>query len=111
MRVPENDAATVELFAALADDTRWQILVRLGREPASASALAGEFPISRQAIAKHIQLLTDVGLVTPVRVGREIRYETVGARLSGVARRLDDIARGWDRRLARIKTLAEDATT
>ncbi|MCH5643389.1 MULTISPECIES: metalloregulator ArsR/SmtB family transcription factor [unclassified Gordonia (in: high G+C Gram-positive bacteria)] len=107
--MPESDAATVEVFAALADDSRWEILVRLGREPASASTLATELPISRQAIAKHIRVLTDAGLVTPVRVGREIRHEAVGSRLSGVARRLDDIARGWDRRLNRIKTMAESA--
>ena len=41
------------------------------------------------------------------RVGREVKYEAVGARLSEVARRLDSIAAGWDRRLARIKDVAE----
>ncbi|MFW0797022.1 metalloregulator ArsR/SmtB family transcription factor [Gordonia sp. CPCC 205515] len=101
--------APIEVFAALADDSRWRILVQLSRSPASASALATDLPISRQAIAKHLRVLTDVGLVTPVKVGREMRYETVGARLSQVARRLDDIASGWDRRLERIKGLAEDA--
>lgn len=75
--------------------------------PASASALAEELPISRQAIAKHLKVLTDVGLVSAGRVGREVKYEAVGARLSEVARRLDGIAAGWDRRLARIKDAAE----
>jgi predicted transcriptional regulator len=42
------------VFAALGDDTRWAILARLGEGPASASALAREFPISRQAIVKHL---------------------------------------------------------
>lgn len=79
----------------------------LGHRPASASALADELPISRQAIAKHLKVLTDVGLVVATRVGREIRYEAVGARLSEVARRLDGIAAGWERRLARIKDVAE----
>ncbi|NOQ61723.1 transcriptional regulator [Mycolicibacterium fortuitum] len=95
------------MFAALADDSRWQVLVALGRRPASASALAEELPISRQAIAKHLKVLTDVGLVSAGRVGREVKYEAVGARLSEVARRLDGIAAGWDRRLARIKDAAE----
>lgn len=79
----------------------------LGRRPASASALAEELPISRQAIAKHLKVLTDVGLVVATRVGREVKYEAVGARLSEVARRLDGIAAGWERRLARIKDVAE----
>jgi DNA-binding transcriptional ArsR family regulator len=83
------------------------VLVALGRSPASASALADELPISRQAIAKHLRVLTDAGLVEATRVGREIRYQAVGARLSEVARRLDGLAAGWERRLARIKDLAE----
>ncbi|OBB31102.1 transcriptional regulator [Mycolicibacterium peregrinum] len=102
-----ENASPVEVFAALADDSRWQVLVALGRRPASASGLADELPISRQAIAKHLRVLTDVGLVVATRVGREIRYETVGARLSEVARRLDGIAAGWERRLARIKDAVE----
>ncbi|OMC36542.1 transcriptional regulator [Mycobacterium sp. GA-1841] len=104
--MPEN-ASPVQVFAALADDSRWQVLVALGRRPASASALADELPISRQAIAKHLKVLTDVGLVVATRAGREIKYEAVGARLSEVARRLDGIAAGWERRLARIKNAAE----
>lgn len=100
--------APIDVFAALADDSRWRILVHLSGSPASASGLAAQLPISRQAIAKHLKVLEEVGLVTPVKVGREIRYEAVGARLSQVARRLDAIARGWDSRLGRIKELAED---
>ncbi|GAB91882.1 ArsR/SmtB family transcription factor [Gordonia rhizosphera] len=99
--------APVELFAALADESRWQILVALSRSPSSASALAAELPISRQAIAKHLRVLSDVGLVSAGKAGREVRYEPVGARLSQVARRLDAIARGWERRLDAIKSLAE----
>ncbi len=104
--MPEN-SSPVQIFAALADDSRWQVLVALGRRPASASALADELPITRQAIAKHLKVLTDVGLVHAGRVGREIRYEAVGTRLSEVARRLDSIAAGWERRLTRIKEIAE----
>lgn len=101
------DVASVEVFAALSDESRWQILTRLGSEPASASRLADELPISRQAIAKHLRVLTEARLVTSSRVGREIRYEAVGTQLSRVAHRLDAIGRGWDRRLADIKLRAE----
>jgi DNA-binding transcriptional ArsR family regulator len=95
------------VFAALADDTRWSLLVRLGRAPASASALAAEFPVSRQAIAKHLGVLQDTGLVSSEKYGREVRFSAVGERLSRVGRELDGIAAGWDRRLATIKTRAE----
>jgi len=97
------------VFAALGDDTRWAILARLGEAPASASALAREFPISRQAIVKHLELLGAAGLVESERVGREIVYRALGGRLSDVARELERIGKRWDSRLARIKRLAEEA--
>ena len=92
---------------ALGDDTRWAILARLGEAPASASALAREFPISRQAIVKHIEQLSAAGLVESERRVRELVYRALGGRLSDVARELERIGRSWDTRLARIKKLAE----
>jgi len=97
------------VFAALGDETRWGILTELGREDLSASALAGRLPVSRQAIAKHLAALVDVGLVEPVPAsGREIRYRALGARLGELARQLERIGRGWDGRLGALKRLAED---
>ena len=106
----ESSTSLADVFAALGDDTRWGILQRLGRGPASASALAGELPISRQAIAKHLAILEATGLVGTERVGRELRYGALGSRLSAVARDLDAIASGWDRRLVAIKAAAEEQT-
>jgi DNA-binding transcriptional ArsR family regulator len=97
----------VPVFAALADDTRWEILVRLGARELSASALAAELPVSRQAIAKHLAALAEAGLVSSTTVGREIRYRAIGAKLSSIAAELDRIGAEWDARLARIKTIAE----
>jgi DNA-binding transcriptional ArsR family regulator len=98
----------VPMFAALGDDTRWQILTALGEGEASASALAGRLPVTRQAIAKHLAVLTEVGVVEPSRVGREVRYRVLGAQLSATAKRLDAIGVEWDRRLAAIKEIAEN---
>jgi predicted transcriptional regulator len=95
-------------LAALADETRWDLLVHLGRHPSSASALARRFPISRQAINKHLAVLEGAGLVESRMVGRERRYEAVGARLSELGRRLDGVAQSWDRRLAALKSQAEE---
>jgi len=97
----------VPVFAALGDETRWSILVALGERDASASALAETLPVTRQAIAKHLAVLQDVGLVESVRVGREIRYRALGAQLTETARRLERIGRDWDHRLATIKRIAE----
>jgi DNA-binding transcriptional ArsR family regulator len=96
------------VFAALADETRWEILTRLGEAPASASALARDLPISRQAIVKHLEVLRGVGLVEAEAVGREQVHRAIGGRLSGLARDLDRLAAAWDGRLADIKRLAEE---
>lgn len=97
----------VSVFAALGDETRWGILTALGDGDASASALATRMPVSRQAIAKHLVVLQEVGLVEPVPVGREVRYRVIGAQLSETARRLDAIGEQWERRLEAIKRIAE----
>lgn len=97
----------VPVFAALGDETRWSILTALGAGEASASALAERLPVSRQAIAKHLGVLQEVGLVEPVRVGREVRFRVAGAQLNATARRLDEVGRQWDRRLESIKRVAE----
>ena len=99
--------ALVPVFAALADETRWSILTALAEGEASASALAARLPVSRQAIAKHLAVLQEVGLVEPLRVGREVRYRVIGSQLSATARRLDAIGAEWDRRLAVIREIAE----
>ena len=98
----------VPVFAALGDESRWSILAALGEGDASASALAGRLPITRQAIAKHLAVLQDVGLVEPVRVGRELRFRVIGSELSATARQLDAIGTVWDRRLSAIKQIAEN---
>ena len=97
----------VPVFAALGDETRWSILTELGSEDLSASALAQRLPVSRQAIAKHLGALVDVGLVEPVPAGREIRYRALGTRLGELATQLDQIGSAWDARLGALKRLAE----
>jgi DNA-binding transcriptional ArsR family regulator len=102
-----STATLVPVFAALGDETRWSILSALGEGDASASALAGRLPVSRQAIAKHLAVLEEVGVVESIRVGREVQYRVIGSQLSTTARRLDAIGAEWDRRLAAIKQIAE----
>ncbi len=104
---PAVDGSIVELCAVLGDETRWQILSSLGARAASASELARELPVSRQAIAKHLELLAQVGLAERERAGREVRYRALGARLTELADQLETIGRGWQARLSRLKDVAE----
>jgi DNA-binding transcriptional ArsR family regulator len=102
-----TNGTLIPMFSALADETRWSILTALGEGDASASALAGRLPVSRQAIAKHLAVLQEVGLVEPVPVGREVRFRVIGTELAATAAKLDEIGQQWDRRLAAIKEIAE----
>ncbi|GAB3049070.1 ArsR/SmtB family transcription factor [Sediminivirga luteola] len=95
------------VFAALGDDTRWEILQRVGARAASASALAVELPVTRQAVARHLEVLHAAGLVEKERHGRELRYRAIAAALSAAAAELEQIAAGWDRRLERLRARAE----
>jgi predicted transcriptional regulator len=106
--VTASEVTPAATCAALGDSTRWEILRRLGERPISASALARELPPSRQAIAKHLEILREVGLVTSEVRGREVVYAAVGARLSRLARELERVGRAWDRRLMDIKRIAEN---
>ena len=100
----------MEVFAALADPTRWRVLTLLAeRGEATATTLAGELPVSRVAVVKHLAVLDRAGLVEGHRRGREVRYTVCPERLGSTARELDALATAWDARLAAIKRLAESA--
>ncbi len=105
-RVDEAD----EVFAALADRTRRRILdVLAARGEATATTVAGELPVSRQAVVKHLSILGRAGLVEGRRRGREVRYAVRPGRLDATARRMARLAAEWDARLAAIKRVAESA--
>jgi DNA-binding transcriptional ArsR family regulator len=96
------------VFAALADPTRWRVLSLLAeRGEGTATSLAGELPVSRVAVVKHLAVLDRAGLVEARRQGREVRYTVRPERLDATARWLSGIAADWDARLAAIKRLAE----
>jgi ArsR family transcriptional regulator, cadmium/lead-responsive transcriptional repressor len=100
--------ATDELWAAVADPTRRRLLdALLARGEATATALTGDVPVTRQAIAKHLAVLDRAGLVRSERKGREVRYAVSPERLDEATRRLARVAEEWDERLAAIKRIAE----
>ena len=102
-------APAPEVFAALADPTRWRVLTLLAeRGDGTATTLAGELPVSRPAVIKHLAVLDRAGLVEARRRGREVRYTVRPERLDAAARGLADLAAAWDARLAAIKRMAEE---
>ena len=98
------------LFAALADPTRRQVIRELSAEqPVTASGLAGELPMSRQAIAKHLAALERAGLVEPRREGRETRYRLTPEPLDDAIAWMEDVGARWDRSLAKLSERARRA--
>jgi DNA-binding transcriptional ArsR family regulator len=97
-----------ELFAALAEPNRRRLLEHLGTHGvATATTLAAELPVTRQAVAQHLAVLESVDLVTSARAGRERRYAVRVEPLTAAANWMNQVAAQWDARLAAIKALAE----
>ena len=92
-----------DVFAALSDPTRREVLRSVAQRPdLTASRLAGELPITRQAVAKHLKALYDAGLVEPRREGRETRYTLTPGPLVDAMAWMGEVGAAWDQRLARL---------
>lgn len=97
-----------QLWAALGEPSRLRVLdALLDCGDATATMLAQKLPLTRQAVTKHLVVLGRVGLVAGRRQGREVRYVVEPDRLAEAARAMNAVAAQWDRRLARIKAIAE----
>ena len=95
------------VFAALADPTRRVVLRSLAERPGlTASYLAGELPMTRQAVAKHLGALSGAGLVEARREGRETRYTLTPAPLADAMEWMAGVGAQWDDRLARLASRA-----
>jgi DNA-binding transcriptional ArsR family regulator len=105
--VPGVDVGAV--FSALADPTRREVVRSLAAQPGlTASHLAGELPMTRQAVAKHLGALSGAGLVQSRREGRETRYTLTPAPLAEAIEWMTSVGAQWDDRLARLAQRASD---
>jgi DNA-binding transcriptional ArsR family regulator len=92
-----------DVFAALADPNRRYVLEALAqRDTATATELAAEMPVTRQAVAKHLAALNEAGLVESRREGRETRYELTPGPLGAAMDWMAGVGAEWDSRLARL---------
>jgi DNA-binding transcriptional ArsR family regulator len=90
-------------FAALSDPTRRRVVDLISqRGGATASELARELPVSRQAVAKHLAVLDAAGLVSGIRSGREMRYRLTPAPFEDAVGWMVRVGAEWDDRLARL---------
>lgn len=91
------------VFSALADPTRRRLVESLAASPATATGLARDLPISRQAVAKHLSALRGADLVSAERRGRETRYSLRPEPLREVSAWVDAVGAEWSARLSRLE--------
>jgi DNA-binding transcriptional ArsR family regulator len=101
-------AEAAPVFAALGDETRLHLLLRLCQDgPLSIARLSEDASITRQAITKHLDTLEDSGLLEAKRRGRERVYQFTPARLQAAKRYLEQVSAQWDGAIDRLRTFVE----
>jgi DNA-binding transcriptional ArsR family regulator len=104
-----REQAAADLFFALGDPTRLSVVKKLGTGGAlSATALSDGADVTRQAIAKHLQVLEGAGLVNHEKRGREVVYALETRRIQDACAYLDNVSAAWDRALDRLRKMVEN---
>lgn len=98
-----------ELFHALADPTRRDILRRCAADEPSVSRLARSYPMSFAAVQKHVAVLERAGLVSKERRGREQRVCTQAGAVGLARQALDELEKTWRGRVDRMSGLLAEA--
>jgi ArsR family transcriptional regulator, cadmium/lead-responsive transcriptional repressor len=98
-----------QLWSAIGDPTRRRMLDLLVNEGiGTATELSRRLPVSRQAVSKHLLVLLRAGLVRGSVAGKERRYRVDEEQLSRAITQLAEVTAGWDKRLRRMRKIAED---
>ena len=108
VRCPPAESVTErtdDVFHALADPTRRDILMRCMRRELSVSGLASAYPMSFAAVQKHVTVLESAGLVGKRREGRQQLVSTDIAAIRGARRALDELEQLWRGRIERMGEL------
>ena len=96
------------MFAALGDESRLLMLINLGSEgPLSIKQLAEAFPVSRQAVTKHLRVLEQARFVVEQPHGRERRFSVRPACIEEAQNALQSISQQWSDALLRLKQFVE----
>jgi DNA-binding transcriptional ArsR family regulator len=100
-----------DIFQAIADPTRRAIIALIAVQAMTPNALAEHFDTSRQAVSKHLQILTECELVTPAQQGREIFYTLQIDKMKEIDQWLEQFRRIWETRLNQLDDLLNNLKT
>lgn len=91
-----------DVFQAIADPTRRAILVLIAAQAMTPNAIAGHFDATRQAVSKHIKILTECQLLLPKKVGREIHYQLNPTKMKEIDMWLEQFKKLWEDRFEQL---------
>lgn len=93
-----------DIFQAIADPTRRSILILLASQTITAGAIAEQFHAARSTVSKHIQILTECGLVQSNQKGREIYYGLNMEKMAEIDLWMDQLRTIWEARFDNLDT-------
>jgi DNA-binding transcriptional ArsR family regulator len=91
-----------DVFQAIADPTRRAIILLIAAQSMTPNALAEHFDISRQAVSKHLRILTECELVKQEYTGREIYYQLEVKKMKEIDRWLEQYKKIWESRFNQL---------
>jgi DNA-binding transcriptional ArsR family regulator len=94
-----------DIFQAIADPTRREILVQLAAKKMTPNSIADKFVVSRQAISKHIKILLECNLLNQEKVGREIYYDFNPDKMQEVDKWVEQFRKLWENKFDQLDKL------
>jgi DNA-binding transcriptional ArsR family regulator len=94
-----------DIFQAIADPTRRAIIALIALQAMTPNALAERFDTTRQAVSKHLKILTECELVTQEQKGREIYYSLEIEKLKEIDEWLEQVQEVWEANYKRLDAL------
>lgn len=91
-----------DIFQAIADPTRRAIITLIALQAMTPNAIAEHFDTSRQAISKHLQILTECALVMQKQQGREIYYQLEVTKMKEIDKWLEQFRKIWETRFKQL---------
>lgn len=87
-----------DVFQAIADPTRRAIILLIASQAMTPNAIAEHFDITRQAVSKHLRILTECQLLKQEQAGREIYYQLNGTKIQEIDKWLEEFKKIWESR-------------
>ena len=100
-----------DVFQAIADPTRRAIILLLAVQPMTPNAIAEHFNSTRQAVSKHLRILSECQLASPEQSGREIYYQLNASKMKEIDQWLEQFRKIWESRFNELDTILANLKT